>query len=137
MPRFSAKILFQFRPAARSSRAQMRLCEERIVRFDAASARGALAKAKEIARRASFTYRATDGGRVRFEPLGILELMELGVETVAGEVWWELCRRKVPGRGRPRSVPPERNLRVFTDLRPSDRRSDGRRAGKARRLTSA
>src|SRR5438132_14318656 len=94
MRRFAAKLLFQFRPARRSGRSDMALCEERIVTFGAASSGAALAKAKQIARRASYSYRAVGGGRVKFEPVGIIELMELGVETGRGEVWWDLYRRR-------------------------------------------
>src|SRR5438552_9707478 len=94
MRRFAAKLLFQFRPSRRSERSDMALCEERIVTFDAPSSRAALAKAKQIARRASHSFRVVGGGRVNFEPVGIMELMELGVETEPGEVWWDLYRPK-------------------------------------------
>ena len=94
----------------------MALCEERIVTFSAGSPRAALAKAKQIARRASHSYRVVGGGRVHFELVGIMELMELGVETVPGEVWWDLYHRKLPRQRRAKLVPPERRLRVLTDL---------------------
>src|SRR5438094_433273 len=42
--------------------------------------------------------------------------MELGVETVPGEVWWDLYHRKLPRQRRAKLVPPERRLRVFTEL---------------------
>jgi hypothetical protein len=116
MRHFAAKLLFQFRPSRRSNRSVMALCEEQIVTFSAASPRAALGKAKQIARRASHSYPVVGGGRVHFVLVGILDLMELGVETVPGEVWWDLYHRKLPRQRRAKLVPPERRLRVFTDL---------------------
>ncbi len=133
MRHFAAKLLFQFKE---SRPADMALCEERIVTFSAASSRAALSKAKQIARRASHSFRVVGGGRVHFKPVGIMEVMELGVETEPGEVWWDLYHRKVGGKRRARLVPPERSLRIFTDFgsdhavsrRPKRKRS---RAGRA------
>ena len=116
MRRFAAKLLFQFRSSRRSGRPQVALCEERIVTFGAASSRAALAKAKRIAGGASHSFRVVGGGRVNFEPVGIMELMELGVETGPGELWWDLYRRKLSTQRRSSLVPPERSLRIFTDL---------------------
>ena len=45
-----------------------------------------------------------------------MELMELGVEAEPGEVWWDLYRRKLSTQRRSSLVPPERSLRIFTDL---------------------
>ena len=141
MRRFAAKLLFQFRPSRRAEGSTIALCEERIVTFSAVSPRAALGKAKQIARRASHSFPVVGGGRVQFEPVGIMELMELGVETEPGEVWWDLYRRRVRGRQRSRLVPPERSLRIFTDLGSdhlaSRTRKRRRSKGRARRLTSA
>jgi len=141
MRRFAAKLLFQFRPSRRSERSDMALCEERIVTFDAPSSRAALAKAKQIARRASHSFPVVGGGRVNFEPVGVMELMELGVETEPGEVWWDLYRRKLPRQRRSSLLPPERGLRIFTDLgsdhSAARKRVRKRGQGRARRLTSA
>ena len=141
MRRFSAKLLFQFRPARPSDRSSMALCEERIVTFGANSPRAALANAKQIARRASYSFPVVGGGRVNFELVGILELMELGVETVPGEVWWDLYHKRLPGRRRSSLIPPERSLRIFTDFGPGHSASRTRKhkatKAKARRLTSA
>ncbi len=119
----------------------MALCEERIVTFGAASSRAALAKAKRIARGASHSFRVVGGGRVNFEPVGIMELMELGVETGLGEVWWDLYRRKLSMQRRSSLIPPERSLRIFTDLGSDDsaaRKPERKRGGdRARRLTGA
>src|ERR1041384_6280201 len=140
MRRFAAKLLFQFRPSPREG-STIALCEERIVTFSAVSSRAALVKAKQIARRASHSYPVVGGGRVQFEPVGIMELMELGAEAEPGEVWWDLYRRRVRGKRRSRLIPPERSLRIFTDLgsdhvAPTTRKRK-RSKGRARRLTSA
>jgi len=141
MRRFAAKLLFQFRPSRPAEGSTIALCEERIVTFSAVSSRAALVKAKQIARRASHSYPVVGGGRVKLKPVGIMELMELGVETEPGEVWWDLYRRRVRGGRRSRLVPPERSLRIFTDLGSdalaSRTRKRKRSKGQARRLTSA
>ena len=141
MRRFAAKLLFQFRSSRRSGRPQVALCEERIVTFGAASSRAALAKAKRIAGGASHSFRVVGGGRVNFEPVGIMELMELGVETGPRELWWDLYRRKLSMQRRSSLIPPERSLRIFTDLGSDDSaaRKPERKRGRdqARRLTSA
>ena len=95
--------------------------------FTAPSSTSALAKAKRLARHGAHPIPLVGGGRAQFEPVGIMELMELGVETEPGEVWWDIYVRKVVGR-RSKLVPPERDLRIFTDLGSSARRpKSGRR----------
>jgi uncharacterized protein DUF4288 len=132
MRQYAAKLLFRYRHASRAKNGQRYLCEERIVTFDARSPNAALAKAKRLARSAGFKFRVVGGGRAFFESVGIMELMELGVETVSGEVWWEIYSRKLSGR-RTQLVPPERKLRVFTERLSSN----GRKRSRRRRLTRA
>jgi hypothetical protein len=55
-----------------------------------------------------------------------MELMELGVETEPGEVWWDIYVRKLSGR-RSKLVPAERSLRVFTDRGSRIQPKSGRR----------
>ena len=121
MRRFSTKLLFEWVPSVPPKRC---LCEERLVTFRAHSSRDALAKAKRLGRQGEFTYREQDGGRGRFQFLGILDLMELGVEAGANEVWWDVYQRLEPSRRRTKLLPPERRLRIFTDLgrAPSNKR---------------
>jgi len=125
MARFAAKLLFRFRPPNGGKRSSRFLCEERIVTLTAPNATSALKKAKRIARKGAHSYRVVTGGRVHFEPVGVMELMELGVETGPGEVWWDIYVRKLSGR-RSKLVPAERNLRIFTDLASHAQRKAGR-----------
>ena len=82
----------------------------------------ALAKAKSIGKQGSFR-----SGGIRFQFVGILQLMELGVESGPGEVWWELSYRRRPLERREEILPREKELWVFAKPVRSDRR----------RLTSA
>jgi hypothetical protein len=111
MARYAAKLLFDWNPDPTTGGRVMRLSEERIVVFPARSARASLVKAKRLGREAELRY--DSGHRLRF--VGILQLMELGVECAEGEVWWELRRRR--GKERATSLlPAERDLWVFRDL---------------------
>jgi hypothetical protein len=103
------------------------------VTFSAKSPQGALAKAKKLAREGSFHFRVVGGSRALFEPVGIMELMELGAETVPGEVWWDIYSRKLSNR-RTQLILPERSLRIFAETGSRDRST---KRGSRRRLTSA
>jgi hypothetical protein len=48
--------------------------------------------------------------------VGILQLMELGVECGEGEVWWEFRRRHRAKERARKLLPAEKALWVFTDL---------------------
>lgn len=122
MTRYAAKLLFQWNAMPGGRASSRRVCEERIVNFRAASPRSALAKAKSIGRRGSFR-----SGGIRFQFVGILQLMELGVECGPGEAWWEVSYRMRPLERRGSVLPREKDLWVFAYPSPSTRR----------RLTSA
>src|SRR3989442_15799941 len=115
MPRFAARLLLRLSPPIGARKSSRFLCEERIVTFSAPSATRALTKAKRLARKGAHSYRVVTGGRVHFEPVGVMELMELGVETGPREGWWDIYLRKLSWR-RSKLVPAERNLLIFTDL---------------------
>ena len=122
MNRYAAKLLFQWNAMPGGRASSRRVCEERIVNFRAASARGALAKAKSIGRQGNFR-----SGSIRFQFVGILQLMELGVESGPAEAWWELSYRSRPLERRGKILPREKDLWVFAKPSRSHRR----------RLTSA
>ncbi len=122
MTRYAAKLLYQWNAMPGGRASSRRVCEERIVNFRAASPRGALAKAKSIGKRGGFR-----SGGVRFQFVGILQLMELRVECGPGEAWWELSYRMQPFERRGRILPREKDLWVFANSSRSGRR----------RLTSA
>ena len=125
MARYAAKLLLDWNPDPITGGRVMRLSEERIVVFPARSARAALVKAKQLGREAELRY--DSGHRLRF--VGILQLMELGVECAEGEVWWELRRRRRAKERARALLPAERDLWAFNDLASEPA---GRRVSRAR-----
>ena len=111
--RFSAKLLFQFRVGSSSV---MRLCEERIILLTAQSGRGALALAKKRGNAAQHSYKNGEGATVRFEFIGVLDLLHLGVECEADEVWYNITQRKLPKERASQILPPESSLNAIRTL---------------------
>jgi len=112
MARYAVKLLFDWNPDPLTGSRVMRLSEERIIVFTARSARAAVERAKRLGRQGELRY---DGGlRLRF--VGVLQLMELGVECAEGEVWWEFRRRRRAKERARALIPAEKALLVFTDL---------------------
>jgi len=96
MARYAVKLLFDWNPDPVTGSRVMRLSEERIVVFTARSARAALARGKRLGRQGELQY---DGGlRLRF--VGVLQLMELGVECSEGEAGGSFVAASVPRNGR-------------------------------------
>ncbi len=138
--RYAAKLLFQWNPEPNEPPRRIRLCEERIVTFGARSPRAALARAKAIGRRAQLRL-DMEKGPSYLQFVGILQLMQLGLEAEEHEVWWELSYKLLPRERRSRILPRERDLRVFTDFdtgpAPSPPTAKHTRQRRRRRLTSA
>lgn len=117
MNRYSAKLLFQYRTD--DSKEKRRICEERIVTFEARSPRLALRTARSIGRKAQFTacpsfykqasycasshkkattdvaYMRNATGRIHFEFVGVLDLVDLTV-CEPNEVWYDIRKHRVP-----------------------------------------
>jgi hypothetical protein len=108
--RYSAKLLFQFRVDLGADTGKRRLCEERLITFHARSARAALAVAKRKGKQSEHDYANGEGNRVYFEFVGVMELVELGVECDADEVWYDIRERLLPMERRGKLVPPEDQL---------------------------
>jgi hypothetical protein len=108
--RYSARLLFQFRVDLGADTGKRRLCEERIVTYHAPSARAALAIAKRKAKQAEHDYENSEGNRVYFEFVGVMDLLELGCECERDEVWYEINERLLPMERRERLIPPEDQL---------------------------
>ncbi|QWF17181.1 DUF4288 domain-containing protein [Lysobacter capsici] len=108
--RYSAKLLFQFRVMIGADPGIMRTCEERIVVFHAAGARKALAEAKRRGRKAQHDYSNSDGNRVFFEFVGVMDLLELGPECDDDEVWYDIVVRKQPMERAAQLLPEESKL---------------------------
>lgn len=130
MARYAVKLLFDWDPDPVTGSRVMRLTEERIVVFTARSARAAVKRAKRLGRQGELRY----GGGLRLRFVGVLQLMELGVECGQGEVWWEFRRRQRAKERATALVPAERALYVFTDL--SSKNGDQRGPSRATRRTS-
>ena len=134
MARYAVKLLFDWNPDPVTGRRVMRLSEERIIVFTARSARAAVKRAKRLGRQGELRY----GGGLRLRFVGVLQLMELGVECGEGEVWWEFRRRRRAKERATALVPAEKALYVFTDLssKNGDQRAPSRATRKTSRLTS-
>jgi hypothetical protein len=124
MRRYATKLLFAWDPDPVTGSRRTALFEERIVVFNARSARGALATAKRLGGDGELRY--DSGLRLRF--VGLMQVMELGLECADGEVWWEFCRRRMTIAEAKARLPAKKSLYVFTDGQKS--------AGSARATTS-
>lgn len=115
--RWAAKLLFQFRVVADGRAAQRRVCEERTIVFRAVSAKDALSLARRRGKSAQFRYRNDAGSPVRFEFVGVLDLLHLGLECQRDEVWYEIRQRLRPMERRKTLLPPERALLTAASVR--------------------
>lgn len=107
---FAAKLLFIWNPDPVTGSRVNRLCEERILTFQARSAADAVRKAKSLGRSGSVRYES--GHRLQFA--GVLQCMELESHD-QGEVWWEFRRRANPETWAKKALPPDAELYVHTD----------------------
>jgi hypothetical protein len=105
MTRYAAKLLFQFRVKVNGDPGKRRLCEERIINFSARSPREALRKAKQRGTKGEHSYKNSDGNTVAFEFVGIMDLMSLGVEAEADEVWYDIREHLLPMERRQKIIP--------------------------------
>lgn len=108
--RYAAMLLFQFRVVTSGVSNSRRLCEKRLILLTAPDGRAALKTAKCRGRKAQHSYLNGDGGRVRFEFVGVLDLLHLGVECEPDEVYYQLCRHTKPMERRAKLLPPESRL---------------------------
>jgi hypothetical protein len=112
-PRYSAKLLFQFRVVTNGEPNVMRTCEERIIVFTASTARLALAHAKKRGKSAEHRYSNDAGGLVHFEFVGVLDLLRLGAECDDDEVWYNITQRKLPKERAAAILPKESELNAL------------------------
>jgi hypothetical protein len=113
MNRYSAKLFFQFRITQDGDSGKRRLCEERIITINASSARDALAKAKRRGLKSQHKYKNDDGNPVHFEFIGVVELLHLGAECAADEVWYDITQRLQPSERRRDFIPRESQLNAM------------------------
>lgn len=114
MPRYSAKILFQYRADLGGGRSDvMRRCEERIVVISSKNAISALRKVKAYGKHEEFKAESEAGNPIHFEFVGVMDLLELGAETGPEEVWYDIVTRKLPSERRSRLIPEECELNAI------------------------
>src|SRR4051794_2612243 len=113
MNRYAAKLLFQFKVALAGRVKKRRLCEERFIMFKAASARTALEHAKRRGREAQHSYKGGGGANVRFEFVGVMELLLLSLACEEDEVWYEIRTMVSPAERKDELLLPEGSLHAF------------------------
>jgi hypothetical protein len=115
--RYAAKLLFQFRVVVNGHSGVRRRCEERIIIFCSTSARAALSAAKKRGRSGQIRYKNSDGNPVFFEFIGVLDLLQLGLECEEDEVWYDIVERVRPMERRARLIPLPKKLDAFRSQR--------------------
>jgi hypothetical protein len=117
MKRYAAKLMFQFRVVVGGESSKRRTCEDRIILIRAKSATSALLAAKRHGRKSEHSYSNDEGNPVHFEFVGVMDLLELGLECAEDEVWYEIVDRLCPSERRSKLIPPEWKLNaVFWEL---------------------
>ena len=96
--------------------------------FRAKGGRAALAEAKRRGRGAQHRYKNGYGDPVYFELVGVLDLLELGIECEKDEVWYRLVERVKPMERRTRILPQEKNLSAIQWSKVLTRACSGRRS---------
>jgi len=119
--KFAAMLLFQFRTVKDGVSNFRRVCEERIVIFEAANADDALRMAKNRGVEEELSYEDR-GFQVFLEFVGVLDLVELDITHEPDEVWSRLYEKVMPMERRDEIIPDEDNLYVFRSERKSNRK---------------
>lgn len=134
MSRYAAMLLFQYRVVVGGKSSLMRTCEKRIIVLAAASAQAALTAAKRRGKAAQFSHKNSDNNPVHFEFIGILDLLELGIECEADEVWYDIITLKRPKERAKSILPPEQNLNAIHSQHKSNKALLRPPVGRARRI---
>ena len=113
MKQYSAKLLFQFRVRIGTEDGKKRLCEERVVLISATSGVAALKKAKQKGKAEEHDYKNSEGNRVYFECVGVMELLCLSTVSSEGEVWYEIKERLLPMERKHELIMPESELNAI------------------------
>ncbi len=113
LKRYAAKLLFQFRVIIAGDSGKRRICEARIILLKATSGKVALAKAKQKGRKSQHNYKNSEGNLVRFEFVGVVELLCLDPACDQDEVWYDIVELLLPSERRARFIPPESTLNAI------------------------
>lgn len=90
MKRYSCKLLFQWSPKQTGrARSNARVVEERIYSFEALSVDAALSESKRLGRE-NEVFHDIENQDVKFQFVGVLELIQLTENTPSSEVWVEV-----------------------------------------------
>lgn len=116
MDRYAALMLFQFRTDNKGVINKRRVCEERIIIFEADDSEIAHKMAEMRGLEEEHSY-SDNGINVFFEFVGIIELIELGECLDKDEVWWRMVEKVNPMENRDKLIPEKCELLVFNQNR--------------------
>lgn len=123
MNRYSAKLLFQFRPVPGNGKSYTMLrCEERLIVVNARNAGSALRKAKAHGKESELELTAEAGNPILFEFVGVTDLLKLDTASHPDEVWYDIKFMKSPMERKNKLIPPEEKLNAIWWERYSKRR---------------
>lgn len=109
--KYAALMLFQFRTEKSGSSNKKRVCEERIIIFEGASAEECYQMAMNRGRDEEFSYE--DGGvEIFFEFIGVAEFIELDIGE-PDEVWSRFVEKLKPMENIKKLIPPKDGLSAF------------------------
>src|SRR5215472_776921 len=108
--RFAAKLLFQFRVEIDGSSGIRRLCESRVIQFEAMHAEAAFREANVRARKKQHSYKNSNGNMVYYEFIGVQELLCLDPGCDEDEVWYDLLERVKPLENKNKWILPKNRL---------------------------
>lgn len=106
--KFSAMLFSQFRVRIKGKSNKKRDCERRIITFLSTGANEAYSFAEKKGKESEFNYLNDEGNKVFFEFIGVMDLLELGVECDKGEVWYDVKEYLTPME-RKNSLIPKKN----------------------------
>ena len=110
MKRYSAKLLFQYRVDVKGVSNKKRICEERIVTFQARSDKDALRKAKSRGAKGQHEYPNQEGFSVSFEFVGVRDLVCLETICEKDEVWYDIKKYLMPLERKDKFIPADEEL---------------------------
>ena len=116
---YSAKLLFEFWMLVDGRPGVRRICKERLILLEAASACLALKEAKRQARASQYRSRNSDKNPVHFRFVGVLDLLHLGIECQPNEVWYDIRDYVRPMERRKAILPLEASLNAIRNEKTS------------------
>ena len=106
-------LLFKFRIMTNNNPGKRRICENRIINFQATNGLLALAEAKRRGIEAQYSYRNNEGNKVYFEFVGVKDLLCLSPECNPEEVWYDIVQLLRPMERKKTLIPKESELNAI------------------------